>query len=59
MIPQSLNGVYPDVSCQVSWENGKRVVCRGRRLGRLRSDLHFLGVTRYHMVTGRLPLAAF
>jgi serine/threonine protein kinase len=33
MLPHSLNGVYPDVSCQVSWENGERVVCREGRLG--------------------------
>jgi hypothetical protein len=32
MMPHSLNGVYPDGSCQVFWEDGERVFCRGRRL---------------------------
>src|SRR5271166_2858598 len=33
MMPHSRNGVYPDFSCQVSWEDGERVFCRGWRLG--------------------------
>ena len=33
MMPHSLNGVYLDGSCRVSWEDGERVFCRVRRLG--------------------------
>jgi serine/threonine protein kinase len=33
MMPSSLNGVYPDRSSQVLWEDGERVFCRGWRLG--------------------------
>src|SRR5258708_4241243 len=33
MMPSSLDGVYPDGSCQVLWEDGERVFCRGWRLG--------------------------
>ena len=33
MMPYSLNGAYPDDSCQVLWEDGERVFCRGWRLG--------------------------
>src|ERR1700741_505631 len=29
----SLNAVYPDGSCQVSWEDSERVFCRGWCLG--------------------------
>ena len=31
MMPYSLNGAYPDDSCQVLWEDGERVLCRGWR----------------------------
>ena len=33
MMPYSLNGAYPDDSCQVLWEDGDRVFRRGWRLG--------------------------
>ncbi len=33
MMRSSLNGVYPDGSRQVLWEDGERVFCRGWRLG--------------------------
>ena len=33
MIPHSLNGVYPDGSRQVLWEDGERAFCRVRRPG--------------------------
>jgi PAS domain S-box-containing protein len=33
MIPHALNGVYPGGSCQVSWEDGERLFCRGWWLG--------------------------
>jgi len=33
MMPYSLNGACPDDSCQVLWEDGERVFCRGWRLG--------------------------
>ena len=33
MMPSSLNGIYPDRSSQVLWEDGERVFCRGWRLG--------------------------
>jgi hypothetical protein len=32
-MPNSLNEVYPDGSCQVSWQDSERVFCRWRRLG--------------------------
>jgi hypothetical protein len=28
-----LNSAYADGSCQVSWQDGERVLCRGRRRG--------------------------
>src|SRR5882762_11020842 len=33
MMPSSPDGVYPDRSSQVLWEDGERVFCRGWRLG--------------------------
>src|SRR5690349_9584509 len=33
MMPYSLNGSYPDDSCQILWEDGERVFCRGWRPG--------------------------
>src|ERR1700730_13465927 len=33
MMPSSPDGVYPDGSYQVLWEDGERVFCRGWRLG--------------------------
>ena len=33
MMPNSLNGAYPDDSCQALWEDGDRVFRRGWRLG--------------------------
>ena len=33
MMPYSLNGAYPDDSCQALWEDGDRVFRRGWRLG--------------------------
>jgi hypothetical protein len=58
MIAHSLNGVYPDISCLISREDGERRFCRGGRLGDDRRATLFVLPAGEHPSSSRLDRLA-